>query len=245
MNTRKHHFIPLITLISTLTANWCDAKEAAFDYPELSVVPLASERLIQQKEADRAEGLKTHANILFPASITFLAGAGLLAEGPRPSTNDLNRTAPYIGMGVGALWWLATAVWLAPRDDYGKGLAEISKITGKSTRDLLTRERTAEESIRKAASVARRMKWLSLSSNLASSALMASATRKNGWSNALIGISAIASLTPLIFKHRWEDTECLQEEYKRRIYSPVAGPTLLTDPSGLSISPGVSFAIRF
>ena len=82
-------------------------------------------------------------------------------------------------------------------------------------------------------------------SNLAASAVMGSAGKPDGWSNALAGVSAVASLTPLIFKHRWEETESLQEEYKRRIYAPVAGPTLLTDPSGLSLSPGVSLSLRF
>jgi hypothetical protein len=246
MKNRKSQIHSILVLLSLLSANWSQAKESGFDYPELSVVPLASERLLQQKEADRVDGLKTHANILFPASMTFLAGAGLLANGPRDgSDNGLNRAAPYIGMGVGALWWVATTVWIHPMDEYGKGAAEISKISVKSTRDLLTRERTAEESIRKAAKISRRMKWLSVLSNLAASALMGSAGKEDGYSNALAGISAITSLTPLIFKHRWEDTECLQEEYKRRIYAPVAGPALITDPSGLSLSPGVALSLRF
>lgn len=236
----------MFLLFSSLSGYWCQAKESGFDYPELSVVPLASDRLIQQKDADRVEGWKTHANILFPATLTFIAGAGLLAEGPRVgSQSDLHRAAPYIGMGVGALWWLATTVWIHPMDHYGKGLEETSRISGKSTRDLLTRERMAEESIRRAAKTARRMKWISVVSNLAASALMGSAGKPDGWSNALAGVSAAASLTPLIFKHRWEETESLQEEYKRRIYAPVAGPTLLTDPSGLSLSPGVSLSLRF
>lgn len=246
MKNRKSQFHSVFLLISLLSPHWCQAKESGFDYPELSVVPLASDRLVQQKETDRVEGWKTHANILFPASLTFIAGAGLLADGPRAgSQSDLNGAAPYIGMGVGALWWVATTVWIHPLDPYGKGLEEISKNTGKSTRDLLTRERMAEESIRRAAKVARRMKWLSVVSNLAASALMGSAGKPDGFSNALAGISAVASLTPLIFKHRWEETEALQEEYKRRIYAPVAGPTLLSDPNGLSLSPGVSLSLRF
>ncbi len=242
-NSKIHSFF---LVFSVLLSQWCQAKEPGFDYPELSVVPLASDRLVQQREIERADGWKTHANILFPASMSFIAGAGLLADGPRPdSQNDLNRAAPYIGMGVGAIWWLATTVWIHPMDPYGKGAEEVSKITGKSTRDLLTRERMAEETIQRAAKIAKKMKWLSVVSNLAASALMGSAGKPDGWSNALAGVSAVASLTPLIFKHRWEETASLQEEYKRRIYAPVAGPTLLTDPYGRSVSPGVSLSLRF
>ena len=136
MKNRKSQILSVFLLISLLSAPWCQAQESGFDYPELSVVPLASDRLIQQKETDRVEGWKTHSNILFPASMTFIAGAGLLADGPRvDSQSDLNRAAPYIGMGGGALWWLATTVWIHPLDHYGKGLEEMD-FSGQQSRRL-------------------------------------------------------------------------------------------------------------
>lgn len=89
------------------------------------------------------------------------------------------------------------------------------------------------------------MKWLSFASNLLSSGYLATSVKKDSWTVALAGASAIGSFIPLFFSHRWELTEDLQQEYKKRIYSPVAGPTLLMGPEGTSFVPGFSLALRF
>jgi hypothetical protein len=224
------------------------AGDAGFDYPELSVVPLASDRLQREKEADTRERIWTHTTLLAPATLSFIAGAGILAEGTRSTgaqSDQVLKAAPWVSMGVGAIWWIAVGTWIHPQDEYGKGINEISSISGKTLRDQLKRERLAEESLRRAGSLARRMKWLSFASNLLSSGYLASSVKKDSWTVALAGASAIGSFIPLLFSHRWELTEDLQQEYKKRIYSPVAGPTLLMGPEGTSFVPGFSLAFRF
>jgi hypothetical protein len=88
------------------------AGDSGFDYPELSVVPLASDRLQREKETDAREGIWTHSNLLAPATLSFIAGAGVLAEGTRstgaPSDRVL-KAAPWVGMGVGTIWWIGVS----------------------------------------------------------------------------------------------------------------------------------------
>ena len=235
-------------LFHCLTAFTAHAGDAGFDYPELSVVPLASDRLQREKDADTREGIWTHSGFLAPATLSFIAGAGVLTDGTRSTgaaSDGVLKAAPWVGMGLGAIWWIGVSAWIHPSDFYGKGLEEISRLNGKSTRELLKRERMAEESLRRAGSLARRMKWLSFGSNLLSSGFLATSVKKGSWTLALAGASAVGSFIPLFFSHRWELTEDLQQEYKKRIYAPVAGPTILMGPEGTSFVPGISLAFQF
>jgi hypothetical protein len=224
------------------------AAESGFEYPELSVVPRASDRIEVESAKDRELGWKAQTPFLIPATASFLAGASLLATGTKSSLDSFDATskiAPYVGMGVGLAWWSLTFGVLDRQDIYGSAVSEVSKLPGKTQREQLTRERRAEEAIYQAGSLSRKLKWISFASNFLSSGFMAASAQNNTASKAIAVGSMLTAFYPLIFNHRWETTESIHRDYKKRIYAPVASATLLPNPSGNSYAPGISLALQF
>lgn len=231
-----------------LTSSMSVGAESNFEYPELAVVPRASERLEAEAAKEKTAGWKSHLNLLVPA--TFTAVTGVVMAGGKDPSKAAAAYAPWVGAGVGAAWWLATFAILNPMEMYSDGAAEVSKMPAKSQREQLARERRAEESIRKAGALARKLKWISVGSNLGASAMMLGFSNKASAAFYMSAASALVSLTPLIFPHQWEATDCTHQEYKKRIYAPVLSsmefnPTVLNDPNGFIFSPGLQLSLRF
>jgi hypothetical protein len=229
-----------------------------FDYPELSVVPRASERLEMEAANEKNQTWQTHLPFLVPATMTALSGVVLAGAGTKSdvqSTNTSAQYAPWVGIGVGAAWWAVSLGILNKLNYYSDGLAEVSKLPAKSQREQLLRERRAEEAIQQAGSLVRRLKWISIVSNLGASGYLAVSAKDKSFSLYIAGASAVAAFTPLIFPHRWSRTEMLQRDYKKRIYAPIASldeeripqlsPTVLMDPNGLIFSPGLQLSLKF
>src|SRR5690606_35897468 len=84
-----------------LQAGVCFGAENAFDYPELSVVPRASERLESEAAWNKANGWKAHLPLLVPATMTAVAGLVEMMDGTKsddPLKNNKGaKYAPYIG----------------------------------------------------------------------------------------------------------------------------------------------------
>ena len=247
--TQKLFFRSFFVSLSILTLGAQSfAAESGFEYPELSVVPRASDRIDIESTRDRDLGWKTQTPFLIPATANFLAGASLLVTGTKSSIDSFDttsKTAPYVGMGVGLAWWALTFSVLDHQDIYGNAVSEVSKLPGKTQREQLTRERRAEEAIYQAGSLSRKIKWISFASNFLSSGFMVASAQNSTASKAIAVGSMITAFYPLIFNQRWETTESFHRDYKKRIYAPVASATLLPNPSGSSYSPGISLALKF
>jgi hypothetical protein len=232
------------------------AAENSFDYPELAVVPRATERIQSEAAQEREQALKTHLPFLVPATMTFVTGVVLKVNGTKTNyvsgtgdTSPGNKYAPWVAMGVGAAWWAVTLGILNNLDYYSDGVAEFSKLPAKTQREQLLRERRAEEAMYRAGAMARRLKWISVASNLGASLYMVSASPDGSFPLYLAAASALTSLSPLLFTHRWETTECLHRDYKKRIYgsltSITAGPTMLSAPNGQAFVPGLLLSAQF
>jgi hypothetical protein len=228
--------------------NRAHGADSSFDYPELSVVPRASERIESESQKEKSDGWKSQLSLLAPATMSILSGAILAGSGTKSDT-DLGNTgakyAPWVGIGVGAAWWAVSFAVLNSMEPYTDGWSETSKMPAKTQREQLARERRAEESIRKAGALARRLKWISVVSNLGASAFMATSAQKNSIGLYAAAASGVVALTPLLFPHPWETNERLHHEYKKRIYAPVLGATVLSDPNGFIFSPGLQLSLRF
>lgn len=223
--------------------------ENSFDYPELSVVPRASERLESEAAREKQQTWQVHLPYLVPATMTLASGLVLTMNGTKSDTKpegDGTKFAPAVGIGVGAAWWAVTFGILNRLDMYSDGAAEVAKLPGKTPREQLLRERRAEETIVRAGKLANRLKWISIVTNLGSSAYMVAASKDKSFSLYFAGASAVASFTPLLFAHRWETTESLHHDYKKRIYAPIASvtPTVLS-PNGKTFSPGLLLSYQF
>ncbi len=241
-------FCGLLCVCLNFTTNSAMAVEANFEYPELSVVPRASEQIVTEAAREKDQPLKTNLTYLVPATVTFATGLMLLGNGTKSDIDAGNTTAkiaPWIGMGVGLAWWAASYTILNHLDYYSDGSNEVSKISTKSQREQLLRERRAEEAITQAGSMARRLKWISIGTNVSASALMAISAKSKTFPVYLSLASALTAFTPLLFPHRWETVDHMHRDYKKRIYAPVIGATMLQNPIDSSLSPGLTLALQF
>ncbi len=243
-------------LVYLIAASASDVRaESAFDYPELSVVPRASEQVLSESIRNRDSFLKKHTPLLVPASATFIAGAMELVGGTKadevqdpnaPNKNSSAAVFPWVAMGVGAAWWATIWGLVDPIDHHSVAVEELKTLPSKTTREQLFRERRAEEAIAKAGSLARKLKWISFGSNLITGALVAASSRSETIGLYFGAGAALLSITPLLFPHRWEELDCMHRNYKKSIYAPVAGITFLRDPSLASAPvPGLSLSFEF
>jgi hypothetical protein len=242
----KPAFGVLLLAASVMNRAW--GADATFEYPELSVVPRATERVQMEAQKDREQRWKTHLPILAPALGNLVAGTTLLLNGTRSDTHPTDtssKVAPWVGMGTGLVWTALILGVVDRQDFYQEGLIEATKIPARTQKDLLMRERLAEESIHRAGKLARKLKWLSAISNLGAGAFMIGAAKENSVASYVSIGAAATAFIPFLFPHRWELTESIHEDYKRRIYAPIAQVTLLREPSGTSFVPGLSLALRF
>lgn len=248
-NLKLIYFL-LLLIVQNQTANSTYAAEAVFQYPELSVVPRASEQVLAESLKQKDQGFKNHLPLLVPATMTFLTGVVELASGTKINQQGFEDTsakyAPWVGIGVGVAWWAVSLGILNQLDLYDDAAKEIASLPNGTEREKLLKERRAEEAIFKAGSIARRLKWISFGSNLLASGYMAASAKENTASVYVALASGLTSIAPLLFSHRWETLECQQREYKKRIYAPVAGVTFLKNPNSFaSLTPGLSLSLNF
>ncbi len=214
-----------------------------FDYPELSVVPRASERLATeaQKEPDRK--MTTFLPVQGASLVTLVAGfMSFDPQAPGPG---------LAGIGVGGGWLLLSTYLAMTYRPYTSGLATVSAMPKGTTREQLTRERAAEEVIKGAGHAGRRLNWLFLLSNFGAAGYMVAMSGKSPaapvsqFGTVLQMASILTSFLPVVFSYHWGDVEDEQAEYKKRIYGPIAQPTLLFDRGTQSYTPGMAVSLRF
>jgi hypothetical protein len=200
----------------------------AQDYPELSVVPRASERLRIEADREAHQRWTSHLPLAVAGATTLLGGA--LAEGNKD--RDKNGIGPKIAIGVGA-GWLVTAIWLhTSYRPYSMGSGEVKSLPQGSMREQLIAERYAEERISAAASLGKKIKWISFGTNLIASMASASDAKKDSAGMAVSVAGVATSFLPLLFNYPWERIQEEQINYKKKIFGPVTfSQGLLMDPS--------------
>lgn len=214
----------------------------SFDYPELSVVPRASDRLKTEAEREENQRYFDYLPIQLSAAATLASGiVGMNPHDPAPA---------YIATGVGAGWLLLTTSMSLFYQPYRSSLQGLETVPRGTVRDQLTRERAAEVEIQRLSRLGTKLKWLSLVSNFGSSLLVLSAERRDkkpgfDYLDGMVLGSAILALTPLIFPFHWGDVADEQQDFKKRIYAPVAKATVFQDPVTRSLIPGLAISMRF
>ncbi len=234
-----------------------------FDYPELSVTPRASDRI--EMEAAKEDGRRwtSQLPVMIPAAGVF--AAGVLQAGksiPNDPSKDSSRSgSATIGMAVGG-GWLAYSVYAALTESaYANAVQELKAMPKGSTREQLTRERVAEEILHRRARQARALRIAeSLTLLGASTYMLVNAVddvpgTTNAATNTVTGGSvgtkatdiaaAALSLVPLFFPTHYEEIARSQEDYKKRIYAPVASSALLPVPSTGGFAPGMLLTWKF
>ncbi len=199
-------------------------KEPALNlmYPELTVSPLATQRLDMESKKERKRESVSHLPMEISAISTLAAGwyASTIDYGEQSKEEKDNvKYASLTGLIVGG-GWLATSLYLQfSYRPYDEGVRAVAGLPNKTQSENLTRERLAEEALYRPGDLARKLKWLSVSTNLVAAGYIASLGNKNA---ALAGgLAGLAALSPLIFPYSWETTADIHRDYKKKIYGPL------------------------
>lgn len=207
------------TEAQTEVSNLEDLK--ALDYPELQVVPRASERLTMEAASIRERGTF----LLFPymaSSIMTLSSGLVVGSSLRPELVDKERedavTASKTAIGIGAAG-LGLIYWYTYSDNYGSTLSQIRSFKNRDRRTELLKERLSEEAFERSANLISQWKWIFAAVNLAASAQLTG--KSTGDNNIIPTLSVAASLLPLFITTSYETNYKRQLDYKRRIYVPL------------------------
>lgn len=220
------------------------------DYPELQVVPRASDRLRMEARDEGRGWWYSH----WPIQLSGLATLATATYGKnqiRSSSSNVSDQETFeaqankvllVGQLIGGGWLIGGVIW-GLRKPYRTGLNEISKIQGKDLRSQLMRERLAEESLEAPAKLTAPVRYASVATNLAISLLMGSFLSDEG--RVIAAGSAAFAFLPLIYDdpavYTWEK----HQEYKRKIYGPVSSTGLGIDRANNKLVPTATLTWNF
>jgi hypothetical protein len=233
-----------ILLVSVLCLSFTrfSFAETTLSYPELEVTPRATERLNMLVEKERESHLFSQLPMQISAMSTL--ATGLLQLGNLNESKDPSKKSPNAGIFIGAAW-LGINYYVGQKYNvYENTVKDVNKITGKTTRDQLMKERIAEEGINRAAHMAVRLKWISVATNLGANAFMLSKVTKETSAQYLGAFSLLASFAPVLFISDWERVAEDQTTYKKKVYGPIFTTSIFETGKG-KFSPGFLLATTF
>lgn len=219
---------------------------AGLDYPELQVVPRASERLAMEVQEDRSSFIGNYWAVQVSAVALIAAGSNAAGkyrdEDTSAAQKKENEFSAQLGTLVGAMW-LGASVYLDYSSSYSKALNEIRKINGKDKKSLLLKERMAEESLERSAKIAQSVTNFSVWTSFAIGAYIAGHSRQELPSYAALAMGL--SFLPWLVDNRLVDNWDKHLEYKRKIYAPITKIDLMIDPKTGQATPLLGLQWRF
>jgi hypothetical protein len=230
-----------------------------FDYPELQMTPLMSERI--ERESTFEGDSKWTRLVPIQTSALLMTTAGVLQLAAWDGYNALPYQTGVTALSIGVAQLAATALVSSMYLPYAASKSDLKQNAGTAPRDRLARERYAEESIEAAARVGRILTWVTVVPNaVVSAGVTYSALMMGERGQAALTAGAVSfagSLLPLLFPTRWQLVAGEQADYKKRIYGPLgeqggiglelaASPMFTQDRLGRSeASPGLLATLRF
>lgn len=215
---------------------------AGLDYPELQVVPRASERLTMESQEEKGRIISPY----WPVQLSALSliYAGIYSSGkykvddPSDSQKKENQMATQMAMLTGGLW-LGSTFYLTNVLSYTSELQNIKKITGKDKKSQLLRERLSEEALERPARIAYMINTMSVLSSLVCSLYVAtqSSQANPGYSNFSIALAFLPWIIDNRITMNWEK----HLEYKRKIYAPLSMGTMQYNDSSKKWEPRLTF----
>ncbi|MBC75661.1 MAG: hypothetical protein CME64_06565 [Halobacteriovoraceae bacterium] len=229
----------LIMTFSTL------AQSQDFSYPELNVVPRATERIKMEVRSEEGHAWKSNMALQIASIMTLTTGFLGSSNIEKDKEDDY---AAEVSMAVGA-GWLAATVWASMNyRPYRSAYVKMRKMPYKTKREKLLKERIAEEKINSLRSIGKKIRWAGAITNLAASLNLQGAiddeTDEGKRAKTLASVSAAVSLASFFFPSRWEEVADEQEKYKKKIYSPVSlAPAIFNTNKGYAS--GLALAWNF
>lgn len=215
------------------------------EYPELQVVPRASDRLAYEAQNEVESWYTMHWPLQVSALSTLYLGmsaSGKYKDGLSEGQRKDHDTAVMTATGIGA-FWLGTTIFYTVNRPYVAGLNQIRKLKVTDKRGELLRERLAEEAMETPGMYMESLTKLSIASNIFAALYISNladpATQK------IAAVSGLLALTPWIFEHKYIQVWKKHQEYKRKIYSPLTWIQWKPDHKLSSIYPEVNFRWEF
>ncbi len=195
----------------------------ALDYPELQVVPRASERLQMDGVTESRDGYMMFWPFLAASGTTMIVALMYKNHFKPGSENDesYRSNADFkvnAAAGLSAAWFAAT-YFISASEPYNSALYKINQVKGKDKKSMLLRERLAEEAMQKPADLVKMLAYGSAITNFAAAASLLDTVSSDY--NIYAGIAMLTSFLPLIFKNKYQENFEKHNEYKRKIYAPV------------------------
>lgn len=219
---------------------------AGLDYPELQVVPRASERLQMESQEERSSFISSYWPVQVSSIALIMAGSmssgKFKQEDPTDSQKKENQFASQMGTIVG-LMWLGGTYYLNHSLSYSKAIPDIKKVTGKDKKSLLMKERLSEEALERPAKIASMINNFSVWTNFLL-ALYINEHSKQGmpsYTGLAIGLSFLPMLIDNRIVENWEK----HLEYKRKIYAPITRVDFVVDPNSRQLTPLLGMQWRF
>lgn len=211
----------------------------SLDYPELQVVPRASDRLQFEAQNESDNKVLVHWPIILPSLATLYLGYSAKGEYKSDATQSEKDDADLStnsAMAVGA-FWVATSAFISWTKPYRTAINRVRKNRDENKRGELFRERIAEEALETQAKTMRILSNLAIVTNLAISISVGS---QNDISDSQVAITALLAFTPWVFEHRYISAWDKHLEYKRKIYTPMSSLNFKFDDQSNRLSPLVS-----
>lgn len=194
------------------------------NYPELQVVPRASDRLAMETQNEREYGWVAFWPYQVSSIATILAGNRLrgnykvdvVSDQEKRDSDNIAMSAMAVGVGG-----LGLSIFLIKSDLYGDSYRRIKAMKTGDKRGELMRERLAEEALEKPAHLINMLTTVSVTLN--GLANVAIASQANGDVRAYAAVGLVASFLPWMFSNRYVDNWDKHLEYKRKIYTPLVG----------------------
>lgn len=195
----------------------------SLDYPELQVVPRASERIQMDGVTEANNGYMMFWPFLTASGTTMIVA--LLSKNKfkagKEEDESFRRDADFkvnAAAGLSAAWFGLT-YFVSAAEPYNSALQKINAVKGRDKKSLLLRERLAEEAMQKPAELVRMLAYASTITNVIVAAGMMDVVSTDY--NMYAGVAILTAFLPLIFKNKYVENYEKQMEYKRKIYAPV------------------------
>lgn len=214
-------------------------------YPELQVVPRASERLKMEAKSEASTWWAMHWPVEISGLTTLYVGTsakGNQRDGLTEKEKKDATTVSSLSTAVGAAWLIGGVVLGAQRP-YGNGAKSIAKLNPKDERQALMRERLAEEALERPAKTMRILQNLAVFTNFALNAANIHYSNEKGMITA--GVGAIIAFLPYMFEDPTIAVHDKHIEYKKKIYAPLKSASLHIDSTSGAVTPMTNLVWQF
>lgn len=221
------------------------AAQGELDYPELMVTPSASQRIELESKDERGRRFSNVLPLMASSAVLFIGG--ILQSSNTDLSKDSDKYGAKVGAFVGGTWLTIGALMAFTYDPYQSALTQINRLPTGSKQEKLAKERYAEQELYRASKIGNILAITHLATTVGTSIYMMSNAQSGSLSKVYPAFSIAAAFLPIVFKTRWQQVASQHEEYKKKIYGPIASAsaTLFQNSTTGRWTPGLVASLHF